>query len=145
MPIASPGIESLLQLPTGFVPSSERPAVAGASEAEWRRRFRKTRGELEEARNTLEATKRELDSVADEGGGSQWNVAPAVGGASPQGNSPMSFKLRQELKRNRDSLEAAEKALRQLRIEADLAGVPVAWREEPSAGKPSPPTEFPTP
>jgi multidrug efflux pump subunit AcrB len=141
-----PGIDSLLQLPAGFVPSSERTAVAGASEAEWRRRFRRTRGELDQARNALESTKRELDSVADEGGGSQWNVAPAVGGGnSPQGNSPISFKLRQELKRNRESVEKAEKALRQLQIEADLAGVPVAWREESESPSSGARKEFPTP
>jgi hypothetical protein len=36
--------------------------------------------------------------------------------------------LSQELARNREALDAAEKALRDLRIEADLAGVPAAWR-----------------
>ena len=37
---------------------------------------------------------------------------------------------RQELVRNRERLEEAERALRDLRIEADLAGVPPDWRDD---------------
>ncbi|HKK53766.1 MAG TPA: hypothetical protein VKA74_19380 [Myxococcota bacterium] len=125
-----PGLESLLELPSGFGSSRSRAAVAGASEQEWRRRFERSRKALSEARDKLAATKRELDSVVDEGGGSQWNVAPAIGGGGggPAGGaSPLSFKLRQELRRSREGVEQAEKALRQLRIEADLAGVPRSW------------------
>jgi hypothetical protein len=135
----APGLDSLLQLPEGFVPSGDRPAVAGTSEVQWRRRFRKALGDLDEARAKLAETKRELDAVAEEGGG-QWSVAPAVGGANTPGNSPLSFKLRQELRRNREQVEAAEKSVRQLKIEADLAGVPEAWRE--GAGTAEIPTEL---
>jgi hypothetical protein len=53
-------------------------------------------------------------------------------GATNTGNgsstSPLSFRLRQELLRNREGLDSAERALKELRIEADLAGVPVDWR-----------------
>jgi len=114
------------------------PTVAGSGEAEWRRRFRRGRETLNEARTQLVATKRELDSLAGEGG-SQWNVAPAIGGGAggggPQGReTPLSFKLRQQLKRNREAVEEAEKEMRRLQIEADLAGVPKSWRgqEDPS-------------
>ncbi|MCA9504342.1 MAG: hypothetical protein KC616_14730 [Myxococcales bacterium] len=130
-----PELEDLLQLPSDFVIERSRP-VAGATENEWRRRFEKAAEELSEARDQLAATKRELDAVAETGGASQWSVAPpgAGGGNSTPTNSPLSFKLRQELQRNRERVEAATRGLRELRIEADLAGVPVSWRAEAPGG-----------
>lgn len=129
-----PGLDALLQVPSRLLDGNSG-AVAGASEAEWRRRFDRAQDELDAAREGLERTKRELDSVAEGGGASQWSVA-APGGGAPAGGaagstSPLSFRLRQELKRNRDRLEQAERSLRELRIEADLAGVPSAWRGAP--------------
>ena len=53
---------------------------------------------------------------------------PGVSNAGGPTNSPLSFRLRQELLRKREDLEAAERSLRDLRIEADLVGVPVDWR-----------------
>ncbi len=134
VPQGGPGLDALLRLPTGFSTGDQR-SVAGAGEAEWRRRFAKARDELEAARAELAATRRELDSVAEGGGSSQWSVAPP--GASESGGpgtSPLSFKLRQDLKRDRERLEQNERAMRELRIEADLAGVPPEWRgDSPSA------------
>ena len=102
---------------------------------------------MNEARTKLAATKRELDSVAVDGG-SQWNVAPAIGaaggGQGAQGrDTPLSFKLRQQLKRNREAVEQAEKALRRLQIEADLAGVPRSWRGQDDPPVSSGPREIP--
>jgi hypothetical protein len=131
MESGSPGLDALLQLPTGYGNQPLPQSVAGASEKEWRRRFRVTRSTLDEARKALEETKLELDGAALESGGSQWSVAPPGGGAgggSSQSTSPLSFKLRQKLKTNRIELEAAERNLRELEIEANLAGVPKAWR-----------------
>lgn len=130
----APGLDALLKLPSGYLePSAE--TVGGAGEGEWRRRFAQALEELGEARAALSTTKQELDSVADGGGSSQWAVAPPGVSNSGDGpaNSPLSFKLRQELDRNRERLDAAEKALRELRIEADLAGVPRAWRGDGDA------------
>jgi hypothetical protein len=127
----SPDLDSLLKLPTGYGDQPLPQSVAGASEKEWRRRFRVTRSALDDARKALKATKLELDGAALESGGSQWSVAPpggGGGGASSQSTSPLSFKLRQALKTNRIELEAAERNLRELEIEANLAGVPKAWR-----------------
>lgn len=124
---SAPGLDDLLRLPSGFeTQATERP-VAGASEEEWRRRFTRAERSIAEAREKLAATKRELDGMAETGGASQWSVAPP-GASAQQSTSPLSFKLRQELQRNREDLETAEKALRELRIEADLAGVPADWR-----------------
>lgn len=126
-----PGIDSLLQLPSGFMSERSRP-VAGAGENEWRRRFDRSVTELAAAKRKLDKTKGELDEVAESGGANQWSVAPPGGagggsGASPA-SSPLSFKLRQQLKDDRAAVEQAERALRELRIEADLAGVPQSWR-----------------
>lgn len=129
----SVGIESLLQLPDGFITNSPR-SVAGASEAEWRRRFKKADSALTEARTSLAKTKRELDSAAVGGGSSQWSVAPPGGGGNGGGGgpnastSPLSFRLRQQVREDRERIESTEKAMRELRIEADLAGVPESWR-----------------
>jgi hypothetical protein len=136
-PGATPELEDLLHLPSGFSGAGSRP-VAGTSETEWRRRFSKSTLELEEARAALDKTKHELDSVAEGGAASQWSVAPPGSGSgddSGQSTSPMSFKLRQQLKRDRERIEAAEKAMRELRIEADLAGVPPSWRAPKTAAK----------
>ncbi len=121
-----PSLDALLQLPTGFV-TTEPDAVAGAGETEWRRRFSRADGDLAEARSALEETKRELAGVAESGGASQWSIAPPGAESGPT-TSPLSFKLRQKLREERDQIEIREKALRELRIEADLAGVPQSWR-----------------
>ena len=132
------GIESLLQLPRGFVTTAPR-SVAGASQNEWQRRFKTATTVLSEARTALEETKRELDGVAGQGGSSQWSVAPpGTAGPSNTSTSPLSFRLRQQLRGDRDSIESAEKAMRELRIEADLAGVPENWRSAAVASAPRP-------
>ena len=125
---AEPGLDALLQLPRGYLKQDGR-AAAGAGESEWRRRFARAAKKLAEAREGLASTKRELDAAAGSGGSSQWSVAPpgASNSAGPS-NSPLSFKLRQELERHREELDEAERGLRELRIEADLAGVPSQWR-----------------
>ena len=123
-----PGLDRLLQLPSGFL-QPNAGTVAGAGETEWERRFTVAQKRLESAVESLAMVKNELDNIADEGGSSQWAVAPpgSSAGSGPT-NSPLSFKLRQDLLRHRDELDAAEKAVKELRIEADLAGVPMGWR-----------------
>lgn len=123
-------LDDLLQLPKGFGSAAPR-AVAGAGETEWHRRFVKADRELVEARTSLNETKRELDEVALDGGSSQWSIAPPGGGGGGEqspGISPMSFKLRQQLRKDRERIDVKKRALRELRIEADLAGVPQSWR-----------------
>ena len=123
-----PELDALLHLPSDFV-AKEPHAVAGAGESEWRRRFTKADHNLSAARASLKKTTRELDKIAVGSSSSQWAIAPPGGGGDSSGApSPLSFKLRQQLRGDRDRIVADEKALRQLRIEADLAGVPQRWR-----------------
>ncbi len=126
---ATGSLDSFLQLPRGFVTTEPR-SVAGANEREWRRRFQVAVLEISEAQRSLDATKRELDGVALNGGASQWSIAaPGGGGDTGNSTSPLSFKLRQQLRNDRERIESTERAMRALRIEADLAGVPVNWRQ----------------
>lgn len=127
----APGLDALLSVPKGYLEPQGR-RVGGAGEDEWRRRFARAHDRLKKAQVALDETKGALDNAADGSGSSQWAVAPpgAGGGGGSPADSPLSFKLRQELLRNRELLEEAERNLRDLRIEADLAGVPVAWRDD---------------
>ena len=53
----------------------------------------------------------------------------AAPGAQPTAeNSPVSYKLRQEIRRQREEVGRAERRLRELEVEASLAGVPAEWR-----------------
>lgn len=146
--LGRPGIDSLLQLPSGYTGRSGREAVAGVSESAWRRRFEQTNQRLTSARAELEATKVALDGAAVTGGANQWAVAAPGGGQGGGGGggvansgSPLSFKLRQKLRKHRNELDTAEKAMKELVIEADLAGVPAAWRGQVQAGGDQPPPE----
>jgi len=127
----APGLDALLSVPKDYLEPRGR-TVGGAGEDEWRRRFARAHETLQGAQAALEETKGALDNAAEGSGSSQWAVAPpgAGGGGSNPTDSPLSYKLRQDLVRNRERLEAAERALRDLRIEADLAGVPPDWRDD---------------
>lgn len=134
-----PRLDALLRLPSGFMTTEPRE-VAGAGRSEWRRRFVTTDLALMEARSSLAKTRRELDGVAEMGGTSQWSIAAPGGDSSPSA-SPLSFKLRQQLRGDRERIVVTEKAKRELRIAADLAGVPRAWRvansDSAEPGRPS--------
>lgn len=113
----------LLKLPDSYGKPVE--SRRGMGQAEWEARFERVRTDLVEARNALEVAQTELGNAA--GDSSQWSVAAPGTTPNPE-NTPLSYKLRQEIRRHRESIEGAEKQLRGLEIEADLAEVPVEWR-----------------
>jgi hypothetical protein len=119
----SVGLDELLKLPDDY--GAEAPVRGGATASEWRRRFRDARAEVEDAQERLARTQGELEQIAQ--GSDQWQVA-APGASQPE-NSPMSYKLREELRRQRDEVARAERKLRDLEVEANLADVPEAWRQ----------------
>ena len=51
-------------------------------------------------------------------------------GSNTTENSPVSFKLREEIRSGKEQVEEAERKHRELEVEADLADVPQSWREE---------------
>jgi hypothetical protein len=116
-------IDKLLRLPDGF--GAEEDRRTGASPATWRNRFADAREDIEAAKKALAKSEKELESAS--GGSSTWQVS-APGSDSPQ-TSPLSFRLRQDVKEHREEIIRAERRLRALAVEADLASVPPGWRE----------------
>ncbi len=113
----------LLKLPDSY----QRPVESrrGKGQAEWQSRFETVRLDLVSAETALAKAKADLDAAATDS--SQWAVA-APGTAPNPENTPLSYKLRQEIRRQRENLKRAERQLRALEIEADLAEVPQSWR-----------------
>jgi hypothetical protein len=116
-------LERLLQLPDGF--GADVQTRGGATADKWRSRFRRAREEIETARSELARVEKELDSASESS--SAWQVS-APGSDSPE-TSPLSFRLRQQVKDQRTKIAASERQLRALEIDADLSQVPSDWRE----------------
>ena len=115
-------LEELLSLPETYRPRLEQRG--GATRSEWRERFRLARQEVEEARAGLRRAQAELESHAGDAG--DWNLAPPGVGAGLAGDA-RAQQLRAEIKRYRRELQRAERQLRELEVEAELAGVPDEW------------------
>ena len=63
----------------------------------------------------------------------QWKMAaPGLGdvaNSSPT-DAPTDYALSQQMRRNKEEVERAERRLQDLKVEANLAGVPPDWRVE---------------
>jgi hypothetical protein len=135
-PEPSVGLDQLLRLPpprwSAATEPSDRPG--GATEAEWRTRFAEARAEIEQAEAALDAAKTKLAKISTSSG--QWQMAaPGLGGkanSNPQ-NSPVSYQLHLEVRRQREEIERGEHAVQELKVEASLAGVPEEWTRLPDA------------
>jgi hypothetical protein len=133
-PAAEPGgtggdaaveLDQLLRLPNSLDFKEERRGGGGA--ADWRRRFSESERRIRKAEAKLEETETALSEAGTAGSG-QWQIAPPGQQANASDSGPLSFKLREELRRARAALEEAERQHRALIVEADLAGVPEDWR-----------------
>lgn len=116
-------LDDLLGLPTGYEAAVQRRA--GATESEWRGRFAASLQQLEEAKQRLAKSEEELDKVSELA--PSWQVAPP-GSSNPQ-TSPLSLRLRDDVKRQRQAVELAGRDLRELEVQAELASVPDEWRQ----------------
>jgi hypothetical protein len=116
-------MDRLLQVPrSGPYPAAE---LRGGKDREtWTDEFVGARVEVRELRARIEATTTKLREIAP----SDWSFSPSGTGAQ---SDPDVIRLRSELRRDRQSLETAERRLRDLEIEASLAGVPDEWRIAP--------------
>jgi hypothetical protein len=120
-----PNLDQLLKLPSSIEYSSEKKA--GATRSEWRQRFHDARAAVKSADAALKKAQDQLAEVA--GSKDDWQFTPPglPAGANDE-NSTTSFALRQEVKRQKSEVERSKARLRELDVEANLAGVPEDWR-----------------
>jgi hypothetical protein len=117
-------LERLLRVPPGAVATPERRG--GRDRATWESEFAKSRREVVELEERITDVQQKLrETVPDD-----WTFTPSGGGIP---SDPEVLKLRATLRRDRQSLKAAQQRMRDLEVEASLAGVPESWkrREEP--------------
>jgi hypothetical protein len=113
------------------IPSSVRIEVerrGGATRSEWRDRFVEAHGAVAEEKGNLEASLEKLSELASSGG--NWKVSAPGSQASVDDTTPMNFGLNQQIRRDREAVERTERELLDLKVEANLAGVPEAWWKE---------------
>ena len=129
------GLDALLKLPPRTSFQSSVPQAGGASRSEWLARFDQARLELLGAEKSLATAQHQLGEMAS--GAGSWQVAAPGGVAGSGENGPLSFSLRQEIRRHREDIASAQQAIDELRVEANLAGVPLEWTGEQPALDPS--------
>jgi hypothetical protein len=115
----------LLQVPDSS--AYERVDLLGGKNREtWTQEFTEARLEVGELESQIEKSTLKLREIAP----NDWSFSPT--GAGPQ-SDPAVLQLRSQLRRDRQSLQTAQRRLRDLEIEASLAGVPDEWKypEEP--------------
>lgn len=121
-PTTGVALDQLLTLPADRTYSVEKKG--GLTRGEWRTRYNEVRGDLEKERAAFEETQVKLEDAA----GGAWSVNPIPGAEQDTSRNPVDFQLRTQLRRHRQEIDRLERKLRQLDIEANLAGVPEAWR-----------------
>jgi len=117
-------LDDLMRLPSATEPTSQ-VRKGGGTRHEWEGRFEEAHADIRDAKAELSASQRELEQLAS---GDQWKMG-APGAPAGTENSPVSFKLREQMRRQREDVTAAERRLTELRIEAGLAGVPEDWQQ----------------
>lgn len=129
-PSGGSDLDRLLKLPSTLDYGYEKRG--GATRAEWRARFDEARASLASAEEALAKAQDELAHTV--GQSDAWNVAPPglPAEATTEGGTD-SFRLRQEVRRQRSEIARAQRRLRELEVEANLVGVPEDWRGTPGA------------
>ena len=127
-------LDRLLQLPPPEPSIYGNPRPGGATRSQWRDRFSEVRGDLEKARMALAAAKTELEELA--GDSAAWQMAVPGGQPDANTNSPVSFRLIQEIRRQREEIEHGQRRMKELKVEANLAGVPEEWGQPPDPDVP---------
>ena len=124
-------LDRLLTLPSSLpVETSHR---GGATRAEWNSRFSAAIAELESAKAALAESLEKLSEMAGKSGG--WKVAAPGAQIDPNDNSPIDYGLTQEIRRRREEVGRTERVLRDLVVEANLAGVPEDWYNRPESSE----------
>ena len=121
-------LDQLLKLPSSLeVETSER---GGATRAEWHARFTTAEAEVVKAREGLDQAIADIGELAERKG--NWKMASPLAGSpgadtGDATNAPLNYGMKQAVNRSRAEVERTERELLELRIEANLAGVPEEW------------------
>lgn len=121
-------LDRLLRVPNVAPPP--RQELGGRTRRGWEAAFAEARGEVEE----LELRIAETQATMREASGGSMTFSPTGGGPS---TDPEVMRLRNSLKRDRRSLETARGRLRDLEVEASLAGVPDSWQRPLDVSRPA--------
>ena len=130
------GLDQLLRLPQDNDPVVNRE-LGGHGRKDWETMFASARGELRTAERGLAESQRQLESLASKS--DNWKLAAPGAASQTAENSPLSYRLSQEIRGGRERVELAERRLLELEIEANLAAVPAEWRSlepDPTASAP---------
>ena len=119
-------LDRLMTLPQSLQVEISRRG--GATRAEWHARFLAAKADVVAAEVALEESLGEVEKLA--GQTSNWKMASPLAdvGANEDDTSPLNYGLKQKIRRARTEVERAERAVLELRIEANLAGVPEEWQ-----------------
>ncbi len=113
-------LERLLRPPPVAGVKPQRPG--GKDRATWAADFASLREEIANLEQGIAAAQARLREASP----GDWSFTP-TGGGMP--SDPEVLRLRAQLRRDRQSLEGARQRLRDLDVEASLAGVPDGWKE----------------
>jgi hypothetical protein len=116
-------LDRLLRLPDSVEYDMERRG--GATRTEWRGRFKAAQAEVAAVKKDLDAVVAKLEKAA--AGSDQWRFVPPGGDVAAENQD--NLRLRMDVTRKRDDLAHAERQLRDLEVEANLAAVPEDWRQ----------------
>lgn len=117
-------LDQLLTLPSSH--TIDTAAKGGATRVEWQARFAAAEANVEQAKSKLDESLAKMAELAQENQG--WKVSAPGAQVTTDDNSPLSYGLSQEVRRRREEVERSERALTELTIEANLAGVPEEWQ-----------------
>src|SRR5262249_21133275 len=123
--------DALFRLPAD---THSRPGEGTAIDRKrWEERFAEVHADLDGAREKLAKAQADLEALAHKT--DSWQRA-APGAQRSAENSPVSYKLRRDIRGYREDIGRAERRLRELEVEASLAGVPAEWRQPPHTDAP---------
>lgn len=125
-PPRSVTLDQLLTLPSALPVESGQHG--GLTRGEWSGRFAEAEAGVVAARAELDESLDNLSEVV--GKASNWKIAAPGMQAGPSDNSPANYGLKQAVQRKREGVARAERELRDLIVEANLAGVPEDWHKK---------------
>ncbi len=123
-------LDRLLKIPSSApMGRMEVERKGGRTRSQWQERYRIVERDLEKARENLAETRAALEERMSSETSSWKMAAPGIGDVSAN-DAPTDYRLTQQLRRDREELARSERAIRDLDVESNLAGVPQDWRKE---------------